>query len=300
MSLTMPRGGLPRIADYGSRNTGSLDASVLDRQLPKPPAIASAYGELAELSQRANSLQEENKRLKEELDDLIQGGSTPYLMLERELVEFEQKLTAREREISDIEQKYRSTKTPEPTFLEVEVGRERGPGFGLVATSLLVSNTQRSFFKGRDIYVQNQELTELIKAQDEELNVLRARLRMHAEAQRRELPRLTIDTLNRNTSPLKLVDATVPEDSELGLKRKLLLKELVALIETRKELVQTRRNRAHRQRITRERVAAATRIQSVFRGFLTRQQCAAEQKAAVDIQRVFRGYSLRRKNTGEE
>ena len=296
----MPRGGLPRIVDYGSRNTGSLDMSALDRQIPKPPAMASAYGDLAELSKTAQELQAENRELKDILEDLVRDGDSSYLMLEREIREFEKKLAAREREVADVAQKYAATKAPAPTFLEVEVSRDKEPGFGMVATSLLVSNTQRSFFKSRDIYRQNQELNELIKTQDEELKVLRARLRLHTAAQRRELPRLTVDRLNRMSSPLKLVEATVPEEAELNMKRKMLVRELMSLIDTRKKLVEEHRSQVWRQRALRERESAATKIQSVVRGFLARREVAAEQKAASDIQRVFRGYAYRKRYTSTE
>ena len=300
MSLTMPRQGLPRIVDYGSRNTGSLDMSALDRQIPKPPAMASAYDDLAKLSKTAQELQDENREKKAELDELIQHGDTGYLMLEREILEFEKKLEAREREVADVAQKYATTKAPEPTFLEVEVSRDKEPGFGMVATSLLVSNTQRSFFKSRDIYRQNQELNELIKTQDEELKVLRARLRLHTATQRRELPRLTVNSLNNMSSPLKLVEATVPEEAELNMKRKMLVRELMSLIETRKMLVEQHRSKVWQQRALRERDLAATKIQSVVRGFLARREVAAEQKAASDIQRVFRGYAYRKKYTSTD
>lgn len=292
MRVTLPRGQLPPIIDH-TKDTGSLDDALLKSKLPNKLNASSAYSDIANLAARAEALKHENDRLNQELQELLGSGTSQGFILERLISNLEARLNSRDKELATIVQKYPKTKTANPTFLDVEIHRDR-TNFDAVASSLLVSNGQRSFFKSNDLYVQNIELEQLIQTQEEELRSLQSRLNLYISAQHRELPKLTLDSLSRNASPMKLIDATVSRATEQNLKKKLLQRQLHELVEERQKLTNKRKRRTFSMRVLKKQIESALIIQRIVRGFLARCRMKKYNEAATNIQRVWRGAYVRR------
>jgi hypothetical protein len=266
---------MPNFFHRDNRDLGSLDAFACRGQMPARSSRAAAYDEIAKLSMQAESLKQENELLKLELLELVTGDpDDPYCGLKKSIIEFGIRLSHREREVEDVG-KHLMSVAPSPTFVEVDVHRDRHASFDLVATSLLVSNDQRPFFNAADLRRQNEELLALIEHQEEGLQMIASRLQLYAQCQRKHSIRLRLDALRRGERPSVLVDTAPDQIREQRMKIRLLQRELRGLVEQRREISGLRR-RAGRRVERKRRNEAALKIQRVWRGWRARRKFAGE------------------------
>jgi hypothetical protein len=254
---------------YGNRDLGSLDPFACRDQFPTQGKRQNAYDEIAKLTIQAESLKQENELLKLELLELVTvNPSDPYCALKRSLIEFGVRLTHREKEVEEVRRHLlNGSTTTAPTFVEVDIQRDRRASFDLVATSLLVSNDQRNFFTAADLRRQNEELLALIENQEEGLRQITARLKLYTRYQRNNSIRLKLDSLRRGVSPALLVDTAPDQIQEQRMKIRNLAKELKGLVAQRKELSGTRRRKRTKAKAEKRRLlnAMARKIQRAWR-----------------------------------
>lgn len=251
--------------------TGTLGSFTLTQNLPKKNN-RNIYLEISKLSTEYEKLKNENEILQQELYDSIMESRNPYCQMKKTLLEFSAKLTEREKEVEHIKKFLEQSKTTDPTFVEVSLNQDREASFDLVATSLLVSNEQRNFFKTDEIKRQNEELNHLIQMQKEKLQSINSRLQFYSRYQVTRSPRFTIDSLRRGEKPTDLTDSAPDQLLEQRMKIRLLSKELKSLVEKRVELKNSQKSQSLKARIAKRKHQAALKIQKVFRGFLTRRQ----------------------------
>jgi hypothetical protein len=253
------------------KESGSLDRDLLNSRLPNKHSRTSAYADLQKLVYEAARLKDETVDLQRELSFYIEPSDAPVCAFERQLQSLESRWSQREFEVTEIGRHMWSSPQPRPTFLEVDIHRNRAPAFDLVATSLLVSNAQRTFFTAQEVAAQNRELRELIKWQTEQLRCMQARIKLHSHIQHKEFEQQTIRSLKEGEFPLRLIDACPTREEEQIVKQKFLSRELKRLIARRLELTEMRRTERLMAKVVRLRESSAIKIQSVVRGFLVRR-----------------------------
>lgn len=284
---------IPNSLNFDSREMGSFDPFAFRDQLPGKPVKPTAYGEIAKYSMQAESLKQENELMRLELLQLVDQPTTnPYVRMKKSIVEFGARLNRREREVDDIKRHMSSSKNKnDPTFVEVDVHRDRQASFDLVATSLLVSNEQRTFFKAADLRRQNEELMALIDHQQEALKMVRARLQLYSQVQQSNSIRLRLESLRRGEKPAALAEAAPDQIKEQKMKIRMLSSELRNLVEQRKALSEARtcrREKTGKAVVKKEKQNAAILIQRIVRGFLVRLQMKKLQTNARKIQNAWR------------
>lgn len=268
MKVTLPP--IPNSVNTNSRDLGSFDPFAFRKQFSKGQQY-TAYKEIASLSTSIESLQKENNMMRSELFDLVTTQDSPFFQMKRSILEFEARLTEREKEAAAFKKYYNgSSVSSTPTFVEVDVHKDKQASFDLVATSLLVCNEQRNFFKANDLRRQNEELLALIEHQQEALKMAQSRLQLYWQCQHQNGTQLMLDSLKRKIPPPELADAAPNQLAEQKMKIKILSNELRRLVKQRKELVE---NGAFPNRIknfAKQRNEMAIKIQKIVRGFLTR------------------------------
>lgn len=238
MTLKMTLPPIPNAINCNSRDLGTFDQYAFRKQFTKPAPL-TAYQEIAYLSSTAESLQKENNMMQNELFSIITTQDSPFCQMKRSLLEFEARLTEREKEASEVKKYYNgSSASSTPTFVEVDIHQDKQASFDLVATSLLVCNEQRTFFKANDLRRQNEELIALIEHQQEALKMANARLRLYWQCQHQNSTKLKLESLKRGVNPNELAEAAPDQLSEQIMKRKILSAELKKLVDQRKELTQ--------------------------------------------------------------
>lgn len=288
----------PNVLNYDSRELGSLDPFAIRKQLHTRSSARNHYFEIGQLSLRAEELRKENDIMRQELYDLVTADNASQICrLKKSFLEFELRLADREKEVDEIKKYLVTAGQYQPTFVEVDIHRDRHASFDLVATSLLVSNQQRTFFKASDIRRQNEELLALIEHQQEALRMVNARLQLYSSYQSQNSIRIKIDTLKRGFNPPLLTDSTPNQIKEQQMKIKMLSKELKQLVNQRKQLTAGRNNKRLKARLNKRKNRLAIKIQKVFRGYLVRKEMQNLHLAATKIQRIFRWYLVKRDHT---
>lgn len=288
----------PNVLNYDSRELGSLDPFAIRKQLNTRASARNHYFEIGQLSLRAEELRKENDIMRQELYDLVTAENASQICrLKKSFLEFELRLADREKEVDEIKKYLVTAGQYQPTFVEVDIHRDRHASFDLVATSLLVSNQQRTFFKASDIRRQNEELLALIEHQQEALRMVNARLQLYSSYQSQNSIRIKIDTLKRGFNPPLLTDSTPNQIKEQQMKIKMLSKELKQLVNQRKQLTAGRNNKRLKARLNKRKNRLAIKIQKVFRGYLIRKEMQNLHLAATKIQRIFRWYLVKRDHT---
>ena len=252
--------------------TGSIDILALDKQLPKKSS-RNIYQQMSLLSKKAETLKNENEILQQELYDLVMNSDDPYCSMKKNLLEFSAKLTQREKEFQQISKYLIQPPKDNPTFLEVDLNLDKEASFDLVATSLLISNQQRSFFKVTDIQRQNDELLSFIQLQKEKLHSIESRLKLYSKCQLQRSARFKIESLRRGQNPNELADSSPDQITEQKMKIKMLSNVLRHLVSQRQRLKSISRR--------------STRLKTTPLG--------NRSEAAIIIQRAFRSYLARRK-----
>jgi hypothetical protein len=279
---------MPNLFNYDNRDLGSLDPFAFRGQFPGSSKRTTAYEEISRLSMRAESLKQENEIMKLELFELVTTHNDPFSRLKKSLIEFAIRLTHREREVDEVRRHLSaSTNTVAPTFVEVDVHRYRHASFDLVATSLLVSNEQRHFFRAADLRRQNEELLALIENQEEGLKMIRSRLQLYAQCQQQNSIRLKLESLRRGESPSIVADIAPDQIFEQRMKIKMLSRDLAELVAQRKQLSQTRAAKHSKPKQTDCR-QMAIKIQAVWRGFVARKRLKEWRQSAIRIQKWWR------------
>ena len=277
MKVTLPP--IPNSVNSNSRDLGSFDPFAFRKQFSKGYQY-TAYKEIAQLSSTIESLQKENAMMRSELYGLVTTQDSPYCQMKRNILEFEARITEREKEAAAVKKYYNgSSVSSTPTFVEVDIHKDKQASFDLVATSLLVCNEQRTFFKANDLRRQNEELLALIEHQQEALKMAQSRLHLYWQCQHKNGTQLTIDSLKRGISPPELADAAPNQLTEQKMKIKILSNELRRLVAQRKELAE---NGAFKNRIKihakQWRNEMAIKIQKLVRGFLARMHSPIPRK----------------------
>jgi hypothetical protein len=280
---------MPNLFNYDSRDLGSLDPFAFRCQFPGYSKRTTAYDEISKLSMRAESLKQENEILKLELLELVTAHDDPFSKLKKSIIEFGIRLNHREREVGEVSRHISvSSNTVAPTFVEVDVHRDRHASFDLVATSLLVSNQQRNFFKAADLRRQNEELLALIENQEEGLKMIRSRLHLYSQCQQQNSIRLKLESLRRGENPSLVADVAPDQIFEQRMKIKMLSKELAELVAQRKQLSETRSGKRSKPKPIDYR-QMAVKIQAAWRGFLARKKVKMWRVSALRIQTWWRG-----------
>lgn len=277
MKVTLPP--IPNSINSNSRDLGSFDPFAFRKQFSKGYQY-TAYKEIAQLSSTIESLQKENEMMRSELYDLVTTQESPYFQMKKNILEFEARLTEREKEAASVKKYYNgSSVSSTPTFVEVDIHKDKQASFDLVATSLLVCNEQRNFFKANDLRRQNEELLALIEHQQEALKMAQSRLHLYWQCQHKNSTNLMLDSLRRGISPPELADTAPNQKSEQKMKIKILSTELRRLVAQRKELAESgafqNRIKIHAKQWRNE---MAVKIQKVVRGFLARLHSPVQRK----------------------
>lgn len=269
MKATLPP--IPNSVNSNSRDLGSFDPFAFRKQFSKGYQY-TAYKEIANLSSSIESLQKENEMMRSELYDLVTTQDSPYFQMKRSILEFEARITEREKEAASVKKYYNgSSVSSTPTFVEVDIHKDKQASFDLVATSLLVCNEQRNFFKANDLRRQNEELLALIEHQQEALKMAQSRLHLYWQCQHQHSTQLMLDSLRRGISPPEIADAAPNQKTEQKMKIRILSDELKRLVAQRKELAESGafQNRIKIQ-AKQTRNEKAVKIQKIVRGFLAR------------------------------
>ena len=274
----------------GTINPEALKLPVLQRK-NKP----SPYDTLATLSLKADNLRKDIVDAQSRLDQMLNVEKpTPFCTFKKWLVDFEDRIQSREKELNIFMKHLTNFRTDaDPTFVEVDASDEKKPLFDPVSYSLLVSNQQRNFFSKEDIVNQNNELKILIFEQQDAIKKLRMRLKLFEDFQDQNAIKHTIQSLKEGSMPMALAGAAPTRATELRQKQKMLSKELTQLVRKRKELL--KKYKAEKVELRRKRMLneKATLIQKVFRGYMVRKYVKGINAAAVKIQKHVRGYLIR-------
>ncbi|KAK8889926.1 hypothetical protein M9Y10_034681 [Tritrichomonas musculus] len=283
MKATLPP--IPNSVNSNSRDLGSFDPFAFRKQFSKGYQY-TAYKEIANLSSSIESLQKENEMMRSELYDLVTTQDSPYFQMKRSILEFEARITEREKEAASVKKYYNgSSVSSTPTFVEVDIHKDKQASFDLVATSLLVCNEQRNFFKANDLRRQNEELLALIEHQQEALKMAQSRLHLYWQCQHQHSTQLMLDSLRRGISPPEIADAAPNQKTEQKMKIRILSDELKRLVAQRKELAESGafQNRIKIQ-AKQKRNEKAVKIQKVIRGFLARLHSPLPRKSKPAMQ----------------
>lgn len=283
------------IVNYRSTETGSLDVSVLNKFLPNKMEQSSAYIDVKQLAAEAEALKKEHDRLVRELQDLLKSDTeSSTKSFTKQVLDFGNTMKQRDNEVNEFA-KYilEPSRSKLPTFVQVEVNKEKTNSLDVVTSSLLVSNEQRQFFKAAYLKEQNSELNELLTNQDETMRLLKRRIQLYQNVQNKNTGTQRIKTLKNGQLPRVLIQSVPEHHQELDLKFKILHSQLNDLVKQRKAL----KNKQNRDKIRVHRNIminkAATSIQKVYRGYVVRKYYG---QYAIKIQKVFRGYLWRKKN----
>ena len=279
-----------------STKLGTLNPDALTQPLFKEiKSVKYAYQQIAQLSSKVEALKQQNNRLHQKLDSMIDAKEpTPFCQFKKWENQFESRLKSRETELEDFEEYLSSFRLDsDPTFVEVNACKTRKPSFDPITLSLLVSNRQKGFFSRNDLQKQNSELGNLIAQQEYVLRLLKARLRLFEDFQSTNSIKQTIDALKQGATPASLAGPSPTRSVELRMKKKLLTNELKTLVAKRKELLQPIIDEKMEKRENRNRSRHAIKIQKLFRGFLVRQELRKKTLCAIKIQKIIRGYLTR-------
>ena len=285
MSLKVTLPPIPNSLNENSRDLGSLDPHALRSQFNRPKKY-TAYSEIASLSMRIESLRQENFMMRNEMYEAVMTQDNAFCQLKRSLLEFNERLSEREKEAAEIKKYYNgSSASSTPTFVEVDIHVDKKPSFDLFATSLLVCNEQRNFFKANDLRRQNEELLALIEHQEETLKMVNSRLQLYWQCQHQNSTKLMIDSLKRGQSPPQIADAAPDQILEQKMKIKLLSNELSQLVDQRRKLTEEGllRNRV-KVKGERNRKENAIKIQKAARGYLVRKHSPLPNKEKKEFQ----------------
>jgi hypothetical protein len=189
---------MPNLFNYDNHDLGSLDPFAFRGQFSGSSKRTTASEEISRLSMRAESLRQENDILKLELFELVTTHNDPFSRLKKSLIEFGIRLTHREREVDEVwSHLSASTNTVAPTFVEVDVHRDRHASFDLVATRV----ERAAPLLSRRLRRQNKELLALTENQEEGLRMIRLRLHLYTQCQQQNSIRLKLKSLRRGESP---------------------------------------------------------------------------------------------------
>ena len=286
---------ISRVVDYSSTNPGSLDLLEMNRKLPNKMFQSSAYRDINHLASLADKLKQENKELVRSLT-AENDDDNDAIRLEHRIFNFIAKLKQRDKELAAISKCVRPNNLKaNKNFVEVEVQKYKNSNFDMITTSLMVSNEQRQFFQASQIQRQNNELREMIRSQEEELNIIRARQNMYSQIQLDNSASFKVTQILNGEQPTLLVNAAPEQADEQDITIDVLKSELEKLICQRRALTEEHLNKKFYIRQMRNEESAAVLIQSVVRGFLVRKHIELQVESAALIQKVFRGFLERQK-----
>ena len=103
-----------------------------------------------------------------------------------------------------------------------------------------------------------------------------------------------LDQLNKSPKTPKFVYDVPDQTQEQDLTIQMLQSELISLINTRKLMVEKRKDVKLNLRKHRLQYKSALTIQRVVKGFITRIRYKRQKKSAILIQKVIRGFLVRR------
>lgn len=287
------------LCDYYSNNPGSLDFTALNNQLPNKMSQSSAYEEISNLSSIIDSLQKENQLLTQKIrgstaNNNSQNSLSAALILEQKLQKFMERLKERDKELNEISK----CLTINPNFINLKnqtrKQNEKASAFDMFKSSLLISNDQKKFFKAPELERQNQELREIIQRQEEQIRIVKARQSIYQQLQQNNSISTKLDQLNKSPKTPKFVYDVLDQTQEQDLTIQMLQSELISLINTRKLMVEKRKDDKLNLRKYRLQYKSALTIQRVVKGFITRMRYKRQKKSAILIQKVIRGFLVRR------
>lgn len=277
------------------RAFGSFNPCALSLPQFRNNRINYQYKEITELTTRANELKHENEVIEIRLKDLFNSpDANSFYRFKKRQIDFQLRLVQRDKEISEFAKQFGEFRTStDISFMDTKVMQSKESHFDNISFNLLISNKQRPFFTREDIISLNEELRELIKSQEENIKLLRARLNLFESYHNHDSIRQTIKTLKRGLFPTPLHSATPTKAAELKTKRKLLSNQLQKLIEERKALLNPKLTAKMKRRNEKLRNASATKIQSCVRMYLAKLHIKKLHICATLIQKHWRGLSVR-------
>jgi len=273
---------------------GTLNPEALKLPVLQKKSAYSAYEEISKLSSKAEELQKENIKLEDQLNAIISEPSpNGFYLFKKWQIELGKRFIQRDKELNEFAKHLDNfRKQPDSSFVEIEASF-KPTNYDPIVYSLMVSNSQMSFFSKGEMEEQNQNLRNLIESQQETLSNLNARLHLYDSYQNKSVIKQTIDTLRRGSTPQPLACATPTRSIELRTKKKVLKQQLQALTRKRKEIMASKIALKIKAKEELVRIKKIILIQSAIRGYLARQRIKRMHRSAIVIQKFVRGFLVR-------
>jgi hypothetical protein len=275
------------------RTLGTLNPEAFSLPVFQPGQSKSAVGQVAPLAARAEQLKRLNGAWKDALRSRIaRADLTVYERFLKSQMILSERLTKREAELEDLAAYFDSFRTSaDPTFVEISAARRTR--YDALAATLLVSNRQRAFFSKADLISLNSELAALMARQREDLQHLAWRLKVFENFDTQVYIPHAIQSLRKGDRPTHAGTPTLTKLEELLAIKKELQEELSKLVVRRKDLLKPEQTRKLKRRHDILVNAKATRIQSVWRGYLVRKYFRRMKMAGLKITSLARGFLVR-------
>lgn len=229
---------IPNILYNSSYQNNCFDADAFNSQSGINVSKITFHDELARLISKIDSLKSENDILRQELFQVVLlNDDDPMVVLKKKLMLLHDKILKREKEIISTS-KTISKMSKTNDLSSIDVAGIENLSFDSLSSKLMLLDSQKSFFSVDDIRKYNEQLKKAITERSKELTLTSKRLELYKNCQKESSVQYTINSLKRGEAPFVIADTYPGRLSEQKMKIRLLRKELKALIQKRKSLLE--------------------------------------------------------------